>query len=82
MKKYLIPALLFVAGVSAWAVAPVTDAMQAAYAKNEGFVDLVKAIDKSVSDLQAALFSQDVAAVKAALSREKVPYSKFFLKFG
>lgn len=52
------------------------------YMKNEEFVESVKAVEKSVSDLQIAAFSQDAAAVKAALAKVKVPYSKFFLKFG
>jgi hypothetical protein len=43
---------------------------------------LAKGVNKSVNDLQDALFSQDVAAVKAALTKVKVPYSKLFLKFG
>ncbi len=52
------------------------------YAKNEEFVESVKGVEKSVTDLQAVAFSQDTAAVKAALSKVKSPYSKFFLKFG
>jgi hypothetical protein len=52
------------------------------YAKNEDFVESVKAVEKSVSDLRAASFSQDAAAIKAALAKVKAPYSKFFLKFG
>lgn len=52
------------------------------YAKNEEFVESVKAVEKSVSDLQTAAFSQDTAALNAALAKLKGPYSKFFLKFG
>jgi cystathionine beta-lyase/cystathionine gamma-synthase len=52
------------------------------YAKNEEFIDSVKAVAKSVSDLQTAAFSQDAAAIKAAMAKVKAPYSKFFLKFG
>ncbi len=52
------------------------------YASNVEFGESAKAVNKSVSDLQDALFLQDVAAVNAALSKVKVPYSKFFLKFG
>ena len=52
------------------------------YATNEDFGELARAVNKSVSNLQDALFSQDVEAVKAALSKVKAPYSKLFLKFG
>jgi hypothetical protein len=52
------------------------------YAKNEEFSALAKAVNKSVNDLQDALFSQDAAAAKAAMAKVKVPYSKLFLKFG
>ena len=52
------------------------------YAKNEEFVESVKAVEKSVVDLQTVAFSQDAAAIKLALAKVKVPYSKFFLKFG
>lgn len=52
------------------------------YTKDEEFGTLAKAVNKSVNDLQDALFSQDAAAVKTALTKVKVPYSKFFLKFG
>ena len=52
------------------------------YTTNEEFGEMVKAVNQSVSNLQDALFLQDMEAVKAALSKVKVPYSKFFLKFG
>ncbi len=52
------------------------------YATNAEFGELANGVNKSVNDLQDALFSQDVAAVKAALTKVKVPYSKLFLKFG
>jgi hypothetical protein len=52
------------------------------YASNAEFSESAKAVNKSVTDLQDALFSQDAAAVKAALAKVKAPYSKFFLKFG
>ena len=54
----------------------------ASYATNAEFGELAKGVNKSVNDLQDALFSQDVAAVKEALTKVKVPYSKLFLKFG
>lgn len=53
-----------------------------AYSKNAEFVAMVGAVEKSVAEFQAALFSQDPVAVKAAIGRIKVPYSKLFLKFG
>lgn len=52
------------------------------YAKNEEFVESVKAVEKSVVDLQTVAFSHDTAAINLALAKVKVPYSKFFLKFG
>jgi hypothetical protein len=52
------------------------------YANNAEFKDLLQAVDKSVADLQAALFAQNEVAVKDAISRLKTPYSKMFLKFG
>lgn len=52
------------------------------YSSNPEFVDLLKAVDKSVADLQAALFAQNAVAVKEAMGKVKAPYSKLFLKFG
>jgi len=52
------------------------------YATNEEFVESAKAVNKSVTELQEALFLQDAEAIKIKLSKVKVPYSKFFLKFG
>lgn len=52
------------------------------YSSNPEFVELLKAVDKSVADLQAALFAQNVVAVKEAMGKVKAPYSKLFLKFG
>jgi len=52
------------------------------YLKNEEFNALNKAVEKSVADLKAALFSQDAAKVKEAISKVKGPYSKMFIKFG
>ena len=52
------------------------------YLKNDEFLGAYKAVDKSVADLKAALFSQDVAKVKEAISKIKGPYSKMFIKFG
>lgn len=49
---------------------------------NEEFKTSLAAVQKSVTDLKAALFSQDKAKVKEALGKIKVPYSKMFIKFG
>lgn len=52
------------------------------YAKNDEFIALYQAVDKSIADLKAALLSQDAARVKDAIGKLKVPYSKMFIKFG
>ncbi|MDP5239301.1 hypothetical protein Q9Q94_07155 [Uliginosibacterium sp. 31-16] len=52
------------------------------YARNEEFNAMLAAVQKSVADLKAALFSNDEAKVKAALGKVKVPYSRMFIKFG
>jgi hypothetical protein len=52
------------------------------YASNAEFGELANGVNKSVNDLQDALFSQDATAVKETLAKVKVPYSKLFLKFG
>lgn len=52
------------------------------YLKNDEFNSVYKAVDKSVSELKAALFLQDVAKVKEAMGKIKGPYSKMFIKFG
>jgi hypothetical protein len=51
-------------------------------AKDPDFDGLVKPVVKSVTDLQAALWSQDTQKIKEAMDKVKQPYSKFFLKFG
>ncbi|MDO8449222.1 MAG: hypothetical protein Q7T10_10510 [Rhodoferax sp.] len=50
--------------------------------QDEEFRSLLKAVNKSVSDLQTALFAQDPVAVKDAMRKIKSPYSKLFLNFG
>lgn len=52
------------------------------YAKNDEFNTMLAAVQKSVADLKAALFSNDLTKVKDALGKVKVPYSKMFIKFG
>ncbi len=46
------------------------------------FTVALKAVEQSVADVNSALLAQDAAAVKAAIGKVKVPYSKMFLKFG
>jgi hypothetical protein len=52
------------------------------YKSNPEFAELLRAVNKSVADLQAALWVQDAVAAKAAMAKIKAPYSKLFLKFG
>ncbi|GAB2877302.1 hypothetical protein GCM10027046_01450 [Uliginosibacterium flavum] len=52
------------------------------YAKNDEFNTMLAAVQKSVADLKAALFTNDATKVKDALGKVKVPYSKMFIKFG
>ncbi len=52
------------------------------YTSDVEFGQLSTAVNRSVTDMQDALFTQDLAAVKAALAKLKAPYSKLFLKFG
>ena len=59
-----------------------TQEAPAGLAKDPEFDALVKPVQKSVADLQAALFTQDAQKVKEAMGKVKQPYSKFFLKFG
>jgi hypothetical protein len=54
----------------------------APYKSNPEFVDLLQAVNTSVTNLQTALWAQDAAAAKAAIAKIKAPYSKLFLKFG
>ncbi len=50
--------------------------------RNDEFVVMHKALEKSVADVKAALFAQDSTKVKDAISKLKQPYSKMFIKFG
>lgn len=51
-------------------------------ANNAEFATLAGAVQQSVGALESALLNQDLAAVKDAISKLKVPYSKLFAKFG
>jgi hypothetical protein len=77
-----IPQLTATAGALGYLAGRLTTEAPEKYAKNEEFVSLAKAVQKSVSDLQAALFAQDAPAAKAAIQKLKAPYGKLFLKFG
>jgi hypothetical protein len=46
------------------------------------FTALIAAVNQSVGNLEAALLSQDIAAVKDAIGKLKAPYSRLFAKFG
>jgi hypothetical protein len=50
--------------------------------KNDEFNTLLKAVNQSVVNLEAALLNQDMAAIKEATGKLKGPYSKIFAKFG
>jgi len=50
--------------------------------QNAEFGGLLKAVEQSVGNVEAALLNQDAAAVKEAIGKLKGPYSKLFAKFG
>jgi hypothetical protein len=52
------------------------------YSSNAEFKDSLAAVEKSVSDLRAALLAQNAESVKDAMKKLKGPYGKMFLKFG
>ena len=54
----------------------------AEYANNETFATMLKAVDKSVSDLKAAMLSQDAVKIREAINNIKLPYGKLFITFG
>lgn len=54
----------------------------ATLAANPEFATLLKAVEQSVAQLEAAVLKEDASAVKEAISKLKVPYSKLFAKFG
>jgi hypothetical protein len=77
-----IPQLTATAGALSYLAGRLTTEAPEKYTKNDEFVSLAKAVQKSVNDLQAALFAQDAPAAKAAIQKLKAPYGKLFLKFG
>ncbi len=54
----------------------------AALKQNAEFSGLLKAVEQSVGNVEAALLNQDAAATKEAIGKLKGPYSKLFAKFG
>ena len=51
-------------------------------AKDDELAGLVKAIERSIIDLRAALLTQDAVRIRAAIGKLKQPDSKLFVKFG
>lgn len=43
---------------------------------------MLKAVDKSVDDLKAALLSQDAVKIKEAITNITLPYGELFISFG
>jgi len=70
------------AGVLSYLSSKLASEAPAEYRSIPEFQSLLQAQQQSVSDLQAALFAQNADAVKAAIGKLKVPYSKLFVKFG
>lgn len=54
----------------------------AANKQNAEFGSLLKAVEASVGNVEAALLNQNETAVKEAIGKLKGPYSKLFAKFG
>ncbi|MCF8168944.1 MAG: hypothetical protein K9J77_10065 [Rhodoferax sp.] len=54
----------------------------ASLSTNPEFTTLLKAVETSVAQLEAAVLKEDASAVKEALGKLKGPYSKLFAKFG
>ncbi|MDD5029108.1 MAG: hypothetical protein PHH58_06355 [Rhodoferax sp.] len=54
----------------------------AVHKQNAEFGSLLKAVETSVGNVEAALLNQDAPAVKEAIGKLKGPYSKLFAKFG
>lgn len=77
-----LPPLTADVGALSYLAKKLSSEAPARYRSSPEFVDLLRAVDTSVADLQAALWAQDTAAAKAAMAKVKAPYSKLFLKFG
>lgn len=70
------------AGALSYLAKRLTTQAPASHLQNTEFISLVEAVNKSVTTLDAAVLTQDMAAVKDAISKLKGPYSKLFAKFG
>lgn len=75
-------AMLEHAAVLAYLAQDVLSAPPAGVADDADYAALSAALQASVDAFITAARAQDDAAIKAAVSGLKVPYSKFFLKFG
>lgn len=69
-------------GAMSYLAKQLTAQAPAALKQNAEFGSLLKAVDQSVGNLEAALLNQDPTAVKEAIGKLKGPYSKLFAKFG
>jgi hypothetical protein len=69
------------AAVLAYLVADIV-AHPAPEASDPAYGSALDAVSRSVDALQSAVHAGDAAAAKAAVGGLKVPYSKFFVKFG
>jgi hypothetical protein len=70
------------AGALSYLAKRLTTLAPASHTQNPEFTSLVDAVNKSVAALDTAVLSQDLGAVKEAISKLKGPYSKLFAKFG
>jgi hypothetical protein len=70
------------AGVLEYLVKQLRAQAPAALRQNAEFETLLKDVEGSVQAVKNAALNQDAAALKAAMEKVKVPYSKLFLKFG
>ena len=69
-------------GVLDYMAAKLKSEAPAEYGNNETFFTMIKAVDKSVTDLKAALLSQDAEKIKEAINAIKLPYGRLFITFG
>jgi hypothetical protein len=70
------------AGVLEYLVKQLRAQAPAALRQNAEFETLLKDVEGSVQAVKNAALNQDATALKAAMEKVKVPYSKLFLKFG
>lgn len=70
------------AGTLSYLAKRLTSEVPVSLTQNPEFTALAEAVKGSVAKLEAALLTQDMAAVKEAMGKLKGPYSKLFSKFG